>query len=192
MDRLLATRGILYLLTRFGGSVLRRSSFDQYYKSGKWDYFEKEHSPDMVAVVERCARGGAVLDMGCGPGALPALLNPESFESYVGIDASAEAIGRASKRQGDGIEFAVSDIQSYQCQGRFDVIVFEESLYYVPYFRKRLLDRYRRHLSCDGVFVVTVADVRRYRRMIGMIRKNFEILEDRCFENSERLLLVFR
>jgi trans-aconitate methyltransferase len=191
LKNLLAAKGVLYLLTRFGGSALRRCSFDQYYKSGCWDYFETEHSMEMVEVVEKYANKGRVLDIGCGPGILASLLNSDSFEYYCGVDASPEAIARAQKRKNEKIDFEIGDIQNYKCRDKFDLIVFEESLYYVPFFRRQLLKRYAQQLQPGGVFVVTVAHPNRFRGMIKMIHKNFQIIEERFFSNSHRLLLVF-
>jgi trans-aconitate methyltransferase len=184
-------KGVFYLLTRYAGSAMRRCSFDEYYKSGRWDYLDSDHSREMVRVVEKYANKGRILDMGCGPGILVSLLNPGSFEYYRGIDASSEAIALAQKRAGEKIGFEIGDIQSYECEDNFDLIVFEESLYYVPFFRYQLLNRYAKWLRPGGVFIVTVADPRRYAQMIRMIRGKFRVLEDRSFQNSKRLLLVF-
>lgn len=188
----LSAKGVLYFLTRYAGSAIRRCSFDQYYKSGRRDYLDSDHSREMVRVVEKYANKGRILDMGCGPGILVSLLNTGSFEYYRGIDASSEAIAIARKRVSEKNNFDVGDIQSYECEDDFDLIVFEESLYYVPFFRYRLLKRYCRRLRPDGMFIVTVADPKRFRRMIRMIRKQFQIIEDRYFKNSNRWLLVFR
>jgi len=192
LKAILTVPGILYFFTRFGGSALRRQAFNQKYRDGSWDYFDKEHSPEMVKVIEEYAKQGRILDMGCGTGILASMLCPDSFEHYLGVDVSPEAITKAYKRKSGKIQFEISNIQSYRCKADFDLIVFEESLYYVPIFRRRLLRRFAQHLRPGGLFVVTVADPRRFKGMIRMIRKNFQIIEDRCFQESKRLLLVFR
>jgi SAM-dependent methyltransferase len=189
--RVFATRGVFYLLTRLGGSVLRRRSFDEYYRSGQWDRLDNSHSGEIVKVVEKYARRGRILDMGCGTGILAARLADDSFEYYRGIDASSEAIALARKRAGRKVAFEIGDIQSYRCEDDFDCIVFEDSLYYVLSFRYRLLKRYAERLRPGGVFVVTVADPRRFSPMVGMIRKRFEMVEDRLAPGGARLYLVF-
>lgn len=191
IKRVFGFRGVLYLLTRFGGSIMRRCSFDEYYKSGRWDYLDSDHSAEIVRVVEKYANKGRILDMGCGTGILVSLLDADSFAYYRGVDASTEAIALAQKRKSENICFEISDIQNYKCKDTFDLIVFEESLYYVPFFRRRLLQRCAGWLRPEGLLIVTVADPRRFRGMIKMIRKNFQIVEDRCFAGSRRLLLVF-
>lgn len=191
IDRVLTSRGILYLVTRFCGSALRRRAFDQNYISGRWDHFDKEPSTEIVKVIEKYARKGRILDLGCGTGILASMLSPDSFEYYLGVDASQGAIARAQKRKGEKIRVEIGDILSYKPRGKFDLIVFAESLYYVPYFRRRFLRCCARWLMPGGLFVVTIVEPRRFRSMIKMIRENFQIVEDRFFQNSQRLLLVF-
>ena len=171
---------------------MRRCSFDQYYASGRWDYLDSDHSAEMVKVVEKYANKGRILDMGCGPGILASLLDADSFAYYRGVDASTEAIAKAEKRRSEKIQFEVGDIQTYSCSDSFDLIVFEESLYYVPFSRYQLLRECAQKLCPGGVFIVTVADPRRFSRMIKKIRKGFDVLEDVCFQDSRRRRLVFR
>jgi len=192
IKRLLALRGVFYFLTRFCGSRLRRSSFDAYYRSGQWDRLDTSHSEEMVRVVKKYAGKGRILDMGCGTGILASRLAEDSFEYYRGIDASTEAVRLCRNRTNDKTEFQVGDIQTYDCEDDFDCIVFEESLYYVPFFRHRLLKRYAGHLRPGGAFVVTVAHPRRFSGMIRTIRKSFEMVEDRLSPGGGRLYLVFR
>ena len=188
--QVLALRGIFYLFSRFGSSTMRRWSFDEYYKSGRWDRLDATHSAEMVKVVEKYAKKGRILDMGCGTGILASRLADDSFEYYRGVDASSEAVALGRRRTSGKVGFEVDDIQSYECEDDFDCIVFEESLYYVPFFRRRLLKRYSRRLRPGGVFVVTVAHPQRFPRMVRMIRDNFEMVEDRVSPGG-RLYLVF-
>lgn len=170
---------------------MRRKSFNEYYKSGRWDYLDSDHSREMVMLVEKYVNNGRILDMGCGSGILASSLAPGSFEYYRGVDASSEAIALAYKRASEKISFDIGDIQSYECKDDFDLIVFEESLYYVTFGQYKLLIKYGQKLRPGGKFIVTVSHPRRFRGMIRKIRANFEIIEDRCFKNSNRLLLVF-
>ena len=180
------------MITRFGGRRLRNKVFDHCYQKGKWDYLEHDHASEIVVTVEKYANKGCILDMGCGPGILATLLSDESFEMYMGVDGSSDAIHRASKRSSEKIHFKVGDFQHYECKEQFDVILFEESLYYAPFRRRSLLMRFAKWLKPSGVFIVTVSDPKRFFHLVEMIRKNFKIVEDKCFENLQRVMLVFR
>jgi len=197
LKKLFSIRAILYYLrTRFSNRRTRGWAFDQRYLAEGSDAPPGcTHSPESptVKLVEKYARKGRILDVGCGTGSLASDLNPGSFESYLGVDVSAAAISIAQKRKGEKIDFEVGDLQHYECREKYDLIVFEESLYYIPFFRRRLLRRYAQYLRPGGLFVVTVAHRNQFRGMIRMIRKNFQIVEDRLTSpNGGRLLLVFR
>jgi len=192
MKGVFSKRGIFYILTRFGGSSLRRRALDCNYVTGGWDLLDKERSPEMTEVVKKYIGQGDILELGCGVGTLADTLGPEAFKSYVGVDASREAISKALRTKNAKMDFVVGDIQSYKCKRKYDLIIFEESLYYVnPFFRRRVLKKNAQHLKDNGLFIVTVADPQRFAKMIRMICKNFEIAEKRHFSGSDRLLLVF-
>jgi SAM-dependent methyltransferase len=192
LRKLFSIRAILYYLCiRFGSQSLRSWAYNRQTGKEGWNFLDKTHSSEVVRTVEKYANKGRILDMGCGPGTLVSLLNPSSFEYYQGVDVSSEAIALARKRASEKIHFERGSIQSYECKDSFDLIVFEESLYYVPFFRYRLLKRYATRLRPGGVFIVAIADPRRFARMIGMIRRKFRVIEDRYFQNSKRFLLVF-
>jgi trans-aconitate methyltransferase len=147
-----------------------------------------------VKIVERYARKGHILDMGCGKGDLAQRIDRDCFASYLGVDVSPSAIETARKMANEKIAFALGDLAHYQCTRKYDLILFEESLYYIPFFRERLLKRYIRSLRPGGVLVVTVAHPAQFGGMIRMIRRNFEMIEDRWSSGAGggRLLLVFR
>jgi 2-polyprenyl-3-methyl-5-hydroxy-6-metoxy-1,4-benzoquinol methylase len=82
---------------------------------------------------------------------------------------------------------------AFQCPRDYDVILFSESLNYVPLSRQEeLLKKLAGHLKPGGAIVVTLAQAKRYHAIIELIRRSFKVLEDRKFTNSERQLLVFR
>jgi 2-polyprenyl-3-methyl-5-hydroxy-6-metoxy-1,4-benzoquinol methylase len=192
LQKVLFSKGVLYFLTRFCGSTLRRYVFDAGYESGKWQLLDKDHSDEMVRKVEEYSRGGRILDMGCGTGILASRLNLKSFSYYRGIDISVHALKLAQKRANEHICFEQGCLQSYVCHDLFNVIIFEESLYYIPFRRLKVLRRSAKQLLPGGFFIVTISDPQRFAGMIEMIRKHFHIIEDRCFTDSERHLMVFQ
>lgn len=89
---------------------------------------------DLLARVEAAAPA-VVVDLGCGPGNLTALLAqrwPEA--SVVGIDSSPEMIDRASA-DAPGVGFAVADLRDWlaaAAPGGVDVLVSNATLQWVP------------------------------------------------------------
>jgi hypothetical protein len=82
---------------------------------------------------------------------------------------------------------------TYRPQGTYRVVLFRESLYYVP--RRAIagvLQRYRGCLAANGVIVVRLCDRQRYRDICELVRRGFDVLEEFQPEDSSTVVLVFR
>jgi SAM-dependent methyltransferase len=196
VKKLFSIRLILhYLCTRLGNQRLRSWAFDQKYSEEWSNHLGETHSSESPTVkfVEKYARKGRILDLGCGTGGFVSRLSHSYFESYLGVDVSPTAISIAKRRKSRKADFEVGDLRSYECKEEYDLILFQESLYYVPFSRYQLLLRYARSLRPGGLLIVTVAHPDQFRGMIRMIRRNFQIIEDKLAPSrSGRLLLAFR
>lgn len=189
--KVLHLRGIHWVVTRFGGTRLRSLSFDEKFKSGVWK-FDTE-SPELVALVGKQSVKGHILVLGCGAAPIAKELHPDSYESLLGIDISAEAIAKASRQNSKKIRFEIGDMLGFQCPHPYDVILFSDSLYYVPsLFRKRLLRKLQKSLTPKGCIIVAIAQPERYVGILKMIRQGFEVQIDRQLEGEQRHVLVFR
>ena len=86
--------------------------------------------------VELLARVGAeqpqaVVDLGCGPGNLTALLKQRWPEAGVtGVDSSAEMVAAADP--GLGVEYVVADLRTWRPEEPVDVLVSNAALQWVP------------------------------------------------------------
>jgi len=188
--RLLGVRGIHGIATRLGWRSLRAMAFDEKYRNGSWN-FSSEDS-DLVRLIETYAAKGNILALGCGTALVVCFLNPGSFESFVGVDLSPEAIAQARQRESDRVRFEVGEMTKYQCCRLFDVILFPDSIYYVnARSRKNLLIRMRASLSPAGRIVVTIAQPNRYADILDMIRRNFKMDVDMVRPVNGGHLLAF-
>lgn len=93
-----------------------------------------------------------ILDLGCGQGTL--LEHLKKYGQYVGIDFSEEALRLADKYANANTNFKLGDIESFQPNKHFDVILFNECLIYFDHPLK-LLQRYIPYLNENGVFIVS-------------------------------------
>ena len=76
---------------------------------------------------------GRVVDLGCGPGNLTALLKERWPASDVlGLDSSAEMIARAREAAPSGIRFDVADLRAWKPDRPVDVLVSNATLQWVP------------------------------------------------------------
>jgi 2-polyprenyl-3-methyl-5-hydroxy-6-metoxy-1,4-benzoquinol methylase len=96
--------------------------------------------------------GGRVLDIGCGEGLIVPHL---AGLSYVGVDLSAEAIGRAKADFGAVAQFHAADALTYNPEGLFDAVVFNECLYYLD-DPAAAVARYEAVLKPGGFVIVSM------------------------------------
>jgi trans-aconitate methyltransferase len=122
-------------------------------------------------------RGGAILDVGCGQGLLADRLGPQRYSRYLGIDSSREAICHASRTRDDRTRFVQADAAVYVPEGRFDVIVFNESLYCFADPSACLL-RYAGSLADRGVFVVSMYGVSKNERIWNLIAREHRVEDE--------------
>jgi SAM-dependent methyltransferase len=188
----LALPGIHYFAWRFGWKKLRSQAFDAKYRSGDWS-FGDDGSGALASVIRDYLNKGDLLIMGCGGASILKDFQTDEISSSLGIDLSEEAIRLANRFASKNITFYVADMMTFKSPHAVDVILFSESLYYIPENKQQLL---LRQLSADlkpsGAFIVTLAESKRYKGMLDSIRHHFCVLEDRTFSGSARHLLVFR
>jgi 2-polyprenyl-3-methyl-5-hydroxy-6-metoxy-1,4-benzoquinol methylase len=137
------------------------ADFEVQYAGGQWDYLkglsELVHYSVIIGYCQHLKPAGALLDLACGEGILQERLDATKYTRYVGVDASAGAIGRALPRQNAKTSFVTADVQTYVPDGRFDVIIFNECLYY---FKDPLatVRRYEPFLTKGGLFIISICD----------------------------------
>ena len=194
-------------LTSYGPSSIKKKLWDRDFSSGKWDFIDDTAGDCVYPFLEKYANHGNILDLGCGPGNTANELTSDAYKTYIGVDISAAALEKAVRRtkengRADKNSFVVSDFLGYAPSQDFDIILFRESLYHVPYGQvKPILDKYSKHLKTGGVFIVRLyaGDERpgvikpRVIRKMDLIKNNFDMVEYRRFDTPALpTVLVFR
>ena len=136
------------------------------YASGRWAYMRDVAESHRYSIIVGCCqyfkpRDVKVLDVGCGEGILQLRL---AYSKYVGIDMNVEAISRAASRQDAHTEFVQIPADIYQPHDLYDVIVFNESLYYIK-DPIDIFSKYRAFLKEDGVMIVCMFQTNLARRI---------------------------
>jgi SAM-dependent methyltransferase len=186
------------VLQSWGTAAAKRATWNSEFAEGRWDYIAETPGDCVYGFVEKYAAGGDILDLGCGSGNTGNELDDSAYRSYTGVDVSDVAIqkavdrtslnGRAAKNR-----YVRADVVAYRPQGTYRVVLFRESLYYVP--RRAIvgvLQRCRRHLADDGAIVVRLCDRERYRDICELVRRGFDVLEEFRPDDSGTVVLVFR
>jgi SAM-dependent methyltransferase len=194
-------------IKKYGPSRIKKLLWDQEFSGPKWDFIDNTVGDCVYAYLEKHAQNGDILDLGCGPGNTANELNASVYQSYVGIDISEAALAKAAKRtsengRADKNSFVCSDFLGYKPTQEFDVILFRESLYHVPYGQVlKILEKYSKHLKKTGVFIVRLylGDNRpgkikfRVKRKIDLIKRKFEVLESPQYDTKGLpTVVVFR
>lgn len=149
---------------RSDGLLQSAQTWDAQYAAGKWDFLtelsELSRFSVLAGYIWQLKPGGAVLDTGCGQGALLRRLPSDSYSRYLGIDLSASAISVASRQNSSRSTFLAADCENYSPEEHFDVVVFNEVLCCL---RDPLLtvERYVRCLNPGGLVLVSLCSAAR-------------------------------
>jgi SAM-dependent methyltransferase len=191
-------------LLSYGPSTIKKFFWNKEYSGGKWNFIDNTAGDCVYPPLEKYAKNGSILDLGCGPGNTATELAATAYRTYVGVDISESALAKARRRseengRADKNSFAQGDFLSYVPPQQFDVILFRESLYHVPLGKvKVILDRFSKYLRDDGVFIVRLytkeqgKSKHRPNAMIGVIETGFDVVEKYYYGESGATVIVFR
>jgi SAM-dependent methyltransferase len=194
-------------LLSYGPMRVKKAFWNKEFSGGKWDFIDNTSNDCIYPHLEKYARGGDILDLGCGPGNTANEVAEEAYRSYTGVDISESAIAKGIKRtkesgRTDKNSFVCSDFLGFMPAQNFDVILFRESLYHVPHGRVlELLEKYSEHLKPGGVFMVRLylGDFRtgrvkyRVKKKLDLIRRKYNVVESSQYDTpGVPTVLIFR
>lgn len=206
----IARRALIFVqgfLTSYGPTSIKKLLWDKDFSGNKWNFIDNTVGDCVYPFLEKYAHNGDILDLGCGPGNTANELDSAVYKTYTGVDISEVALAKAVKRtqengRSDKNSFVCSDFLGYKPTREFDIILFRESLYHVPYGQVlEILEKYSEHLKKNGVFIVRLyaGDHRpgkiktRVVRKMELIKREFDIVESRQFDlPAMPTVLVFR
>jgi SAM-dependent methyltransferase len=196
---------IISFLKSYGPSKIKRLLWDQEFSQGQWNFIDDTTGDCVYENLERYARNGSILDLGCGPGNTANELAATAYQSYVGVDISDAALEKARQRTIDNGRsekntFIRGDFVTYEPIQKFDVILFRESIYHVPMGKiKETLDRLSNYLRDGGVFIVRLfttdaesggQEKARPTAMIRIMETEFEVLEKNKYEGERHAYVL--
>jgi SAM-dependent methyltransferase len=186
------------IVKRWGSKAAKESLWNQEFGKGQWDFLEQTVGDPIYPLLEKYSSGGSILDLGCGSGNTGNELDFAKYTNYTGVDISEIAIAKAIKRSKDNQrefrnEYACSDLESYVPKRQYDIILFRESIFYIPAAKiKSVLCRYAKYLSSTGVFIVRICDRDKHRSVVERIRDAFSVVEQQLVSNGKDILMVFK
>ncbi|HEX7931938.1 MAG TPA: methyltransferase domain-containing protein [Paraburkholderia sp.] len=140
-------------------ALISGQTWDREYQTGTWDYLSATGELGRYSVISGYCRylkpAARVLDVGCGAGILAEWLTSARISSYFGIDLSEVGIEKARRSNITGAQFAVANAAAFDTSQTFDVIVFNEILYY---FERpdEVARRFAGFLAPGGIMIVSM------------------------------------
>ena len=165
----------------------RRYAWDKEYSQGDWEYL-KDHLEEgrFEAVrffVDKYSHHGKILEVGCGVGLLQAKINKDSYLKYIGIDISKVSIKKASHLKDKSVSFQYGDMENYVPSEKFDIIIFNESLYYAK-DPVQLMARYFKFLNPASFLIISIYETAENRRVMSAIGMAFQLMDEKITTNE--------
>ena len=201
------TNFVVGALKSYGPTRIKKILWDKEFTGTKWDFMDDTSSDCVYKHLNQWAKNGSVLDLGCGPGNTANEMPDSCYRRYIGVDISQAAIDKGIQRtKANGRDkknsFVLSDFLSFTPDEKFDVILFRESMYHIPYGQvSAILSEFSKSLKPDGVFIVrlyacdigTGAVKPRVTVKMDLIRQEYDVIETVEYTNPGKpTILVFR
>jgi 2-polyprenyl-3-methyl-5-hydroxy-6-metoxy-1,4-benzoquinol methylase len=176
-----------------GDAPAAKEVWEEQYGRGKWKlmrgFDELARYSVIAAYVHHLCPGGSVLDVGAGEGLLVDHLRPLGYGRYLGIDLAEAAIAQAEARRDERTDFLAADAETFQPEGRWDVIVLNECVYY---FADPLgtVARYKACLAPDGALVVSTFRSRRADAIAKRLLAAHTLAEETALSNRKGTWVV--
>jgi len=187
------------LAQRYAPQGIKRRLWNNEFFAGRWNCLDSTGEDPVNPYVEKYANHGCILDLGCGPATISTELKPDAYRLYTGVDISDVAVQKARIRalnvgRADRSEFFEHDILTYKPALLYDVILYGDSIYYIPPHRiVGMLQRYSKCLTSDGVFIARIFDVSgKLHTFIDTIESQFDVVEKHLNDTSQVCILAFR
>ena len=139
-----------------------RSRWNYQYDKGLWDGLENLNELARFSVLAGYVQflkpnNPSILEIGCGEGVLAQRIGRHHYGSFLGTDVADAAIERAISRFGDKqTQFEAVDMNDFTTDKQFDLIIFNEAIYYLNPLVDRLMGQYAPMLKPDGLLIISM------------------------------------
>ena len=175
-------RRLLYtgVLSKLGfGNRVSKSIWEKQFGGKDWDYLyaeaEKDHYLAIVDLFKKYG-SGKILDVGCGQGVLYHYFKAEAAPlNYLGIDISGNAVEKA-RTSFPEVNFKQLDFDYQRLEGKFDVIIFNETLYYFNRPLSIIQKCINENLSNGGYFIISMCDYIGHEVIWAKLKQQYNFL----------------
>lgn len=173
---------------------IEKKTWDVLFQQGAWSFLNQLDELSRYSVIVGYIRylepKCDILDVGCGEGVLLERLGPDGYSTYVGLDVSEVAIAGLLSRQNSATRFITADAETYVPEQYFDVIVFNETLYYMR-DAAGVAERYTRLLKPGGIAIVSLfKGSSRARAIHALLKRRLPLLDETCLEHPPKAWVI--
>lgn len=190
-------KGVLYNF--FGQFIglpvkIQRKTWEKEYRVGYWDRLRsKSELVRYLKISEFVKRGNynSILDVGCGEGLLLERIKGFYIKEYMGIDISTSAISVAKERHKHFKTFnwKVSSAEEFLNWNSFELIIFNESLYYISDYINLL--KHILKINPTVNLLISLHNCRRTRKMVKILKIHFpRITTERISSSSLKWIFL--
>lgn len=133
--------------------------WNEEYGAKKWDYMgslpELGRYAMIAGYVSHLNPTASILEVGCGTGLLFQRLRHLPFTKFKGVDISETAIETANQMASENVSFEIGDGAKYDDENTYDIIIFNETLYYFNDCIS-VLEHYKKKLNNNGFFIISM------------------------------------
>lgn len=166
----------------------KKLKWDYKYRKGTWDYMgnEKKRYDVIVNLIkESVIESPRILDLGCGYGALNQYLNVNDYSYLLGIDLSSNAIQRAKDKNYPNTHFQVADIHQFSTIQKFNIIIFNEVLYYLDN-QSEIVARFSNYFIKNGFFIFSFYGIR--EDLIAELANSYILVKKEIISQSDEVI----
>lgn len=186
---------LFFVFLPYTHKKVKSEAWDMQYSSGRWNYLREINELSHYSVISGYCHyfkpTATILDVGCGDGFLQENLHSNEYSRYVGVDISEEAIRMASKKESTKTMFAQADVTQYVPEVKFDIIIFNEILYYLNN-PLTVLNRYEKYIEINGYIIVSMHLSKRNKRVWRMLEKKYVIVDEVSVKNKAGISWVIK
>lgn len=168
-----------------------KSIWEQQYSDTTWDYLEGEdergHYEIIASFYRKYADGMPVLDIGCGKGVLFKYLSGQTSldrSAFTGIDISENAV-TAALQKFLGVDFRMVDYQYQSVDKQYNVVIFNETLYYFNSPTETLAKCCAENLVPGGKIIVSMCDYDKNDQIWADIKQDYTVLDESEISNNK-------
>ena len=170
------------------GRRIHVSQWNEEFADGRWEYLKNDRQTTrykaIMDILAKHKTKPAILDVGCGEGILVDHLIQKKidFSDYLGLDISSQAITKAQHHH-PTVKFETADAEKYIASSGYDIIIFNECIYY---FRNPLLvlHNFERYLNKNGIYIMSVFNNKNYFQILDSIRKSYPCNESKIVSDG--------